>query len=383
MVDKEGFEVTPWDVSGEVDYDKLIKEFGVSKLDQSLLERLKDFKTGELPIGLRRGVFFAHRDLKWLLDEYDKGNKFFLYTGRSPSGPVHLGHLGTWVFTKWLQDRFDVELYFQFPDDEKFLFKEKIDYEEVQKWLYENMLDVIALGFNPKKTHFLIDTKHADVLYPLAIRVAKKITFSSVKSAFGFDDSRNIGEIFYTSMQAAPVMVPGSLKENKKIPCLIPLAIDQDPHFRIARDVYPKLGFSKPAIIHSVFLPPLTGTSGKMASSDSGKAILTTDTPNEVKNKINKYAFSGGQPSLEEHKEKGGNPDIDVSFQFLRMFFEPSDEKLSDIEQDYRSGEMTTGELKSYLIDKINGFLAKHQKKREKARKQIDEFLFKGDKNNV
>ena len=43
---------------------------------------------------LRRNIFFAHRDLKWLLDEYEKGNKFFLYTGRSPSGPIHLGHLG-------------------------------------------------------------------------------------------------------------------------------------------------------------------------------------------------------------------------------------------------------------------------------------------------
>jgi len=372
----EKMRVTPWEVSGEVDYEKLVREFGVEKLDENLLKRIERH-TGELHFMLRRKVFFAHRDLKWLLDEYEKGNKFFLYTGRSPSGPIHLGHLGTWIFTKWLQDKFGVELYFQFSDDEKFLFKKKLDYEGVQKWLYENMLDVIALGFDSKKTHFLIDTKHADVLYPLAIQVAKKITFSTVKAVFGFDESRNIGEIFYTSMQAAPVMIPGSLKNNKKIPCLIPLAIDQDAHFRVARDVYPKLGYPKPSIIHGVFLPPLGCVGGKMSSSDSAKAILTTDSPKEVENKIKKYAFSGGQKTTEEHRRKGGNPDVDVSYQYLKMFFEPSDEKLKKIYNDYKSGKMLTGELKQILIEKINIFLKEHQKKRELAKKRIDEFLFR------
>jgi len=366
--------VTPWEVEGEIDYGKLIQEFGVSKIDDNLLARIKKH-TKELHLMLRRGIFFAHRDLKWLLDEYEKGNKFFLYTGRSPSGPIHIGHLTPWIFTKWLQDKFGVELYFQFPDDEKFLFKKNLEYDEVQKWLHENMLDIIALGFDPKKTHFLVDTKHASLLYPEAIKVAKKITFSTVKAAFGFNESQNIGEIFYTSMQAAPVMLPGTLKKNKKIPCLIPLAVDQDPHFRVARDVYPKLGFPKPAIIHSVFLPSLTGPQGKMSSSESSRAILTTDSPKEVERKIKRYAFSGGQETLEEHRKKGGNPDIDVSFQYLRFLFEEDDAKLQRIYDDYSSGKMTTGELKNYLIEKINAFLKEHQKKRKEAKKKIDKFL--------
>ena len=373
---KKEMMVNPWEVKGDIDYSKLIKKFGVSKLDKKILERIQKH-TGELHPMLRRGIFFAHRDMNWLLDEYEKGNKFFLYTGRSPSGPIHLGHLGPWIFTKWLQEKFGVELYFQFPDDEKFLFKKNLEYEEVQNWLEENMLDVIALGFDPKKTHFLIDTKHASLLYPEAIKVAKKITLSTTKAAFGFKDDLNIGAVFYTSMQAAPVMIPGTLKKNKKIPCLIPLAVDQDPHFRIARDVYPKLGFPKPAIIHSVFLPPLTGTQGKMSSSEANHAILTTDTPEQVKKKINKYAFSGGQPTLEEHRAKGGNPDIDVPFQYLKFLFEHDDAKLNEIYGRYKSGEMTTGEMKKYVIDKINEFLKEHQKKRKQAKKKINDFLMK------
>jgi len=371
---KKEFKVTPYEVSGSIDYDKLITEFGVTKIDDSLIARLKKH-TREVHPMLSRGVFFAHRDMNWLLDEYEKGNKFFLYTGRGPSGKIQLGHLQTWHFTKWLQDKFGVDLWFQFTDDEKFLFKDK-SYEEIQKWTLDNMLDVIAVGFDPKKTHFLIDTKHAGLMYPEAIKFAKKITYSTVKAAFGFTDSMNIGSIFYTSMQAVPAILPSVLK-GKNIPCLIPLAIDQDPHFRVARDVYPKLNFYKPSIIHGMFLPPLTGTEGKMSSSDESSAIFSTDDPKTVEQKIKKYAFSGGRDTIEEHRKLGGNPDTDVSYQYLKMFFEPDDKKLQKIHDDYKSGKMLTSELKEILIEKVNTFLGEHQKRRKLAEKQLDKFIFK------
>jgi len=378
MNKKEAFKVTPYNVSGEVDYEKLVKEFGVSIIDDKLLERIKKHAK-ELPLFLRRKVFFAHRDLNWLLDEYEKGNKFFIYTGRASTkgSKVHLGHLVPWIMCKWLQDKFGAEMWFQFPDEEKFLYKRDVTLEDTKKATYEDMLDVIALGFDPKKTKFIIDTEHAGLMYKEACKVAKKITFSTIKAAFGFDDSTNIGSIFYTSMQAVPAFLPSVLK-GKNIPCLIPLGIDQDPHFRISRDVMPKLGYYKPAIMHNVFLPSLTGIGGKMsASSGQETSIYTTDDPKTVEEKIKKHAFSGGQPTLELQRKKGGNPDIDVSFQYLKMFFEPDDKKLEKIERDYKSGRLLTGELKDILIAKINTFLKEHQKRREAARKLVDKFLLK------
>ena len=365
--------VNPYTVEGKIDYERIVKEFGINKLNSKDLNRIKKI-TKEVHPYLKRGIFFAQRDLKWCLDEYDKGNKFFLYTGCGPSGPVHLGHLATWVFTKWLQDKFNVDLWFQFTDDEKFLFKKK-SYEEIQEWTKENMLDVVALGFNPKKTHFLIDTKHAGIMYPEAIKVAKKITFSTIKSAFGFQDSNNIGSIFYTAMQTVPVFLPNILKKTKK-PCLIPLGIDQDPHFRISRDVVEKLGHRKPAILHAKLMPPITGVEGKMSTSIAEHAILTTDSPKTVKKKINKYAFSGGQPTVEEHRKKGGNPNTDVSYQWLR-YFEEDDQKLQQVHDDYKSGKLLSGELKAILIEKINEFLKKHQQKRVQAEKLINKYVYK------
>ena len=270
--------VTPYEVSGEIDYSRLISDFGVSKLDEKTLERIKKH-TKELHLFLRRGVYFAHRDLNWLLDEYEKGNKFFLYTGRAPSkgSKVHLGHLIPWMFCKWLQDKFNVDMWFQFPDEEKFLYKQDVSLEDTEKATREDMLDVIALGFNPEKTHFLVDTKHAGIMYKEACKVAKKINFSMIKSTFGFNESNNVGSIFYTAMQAVPAFLP-SVLAKKNIPCLIPLGIDQDPHFRLSRDVMPKLGFYKPSIIHNVFFPPLTGVGGKMSASGDS-TIFTTDSP--------------------------------------------------------------------------------------------------------
>ncbi|MDH5769879.1 MAG: tryptophan--tRNA ligase, partial [Candidatus Bathyarchaeota archaeon] len=95
--------VTPWEVSGKIDYKKLVEKFGTQLITKDILERIKRH-SGKLHMQLRRGLFFSHRDLDWILDLYEKGEKFSLYTGRGPSGSVHLGHLVPWFFTKYLQD---------------------------------------------------------------------------------------------------------------------------------------------------------------------------------------------------------------------------------------------------------------------------------------
>ena len=364
----DDFTVTPWHVEGDIDYDKLIKKFGTEKISPDILKRIKKI-TGEDHFMLRRGIFFSHRELNRILEDYDNGKKFFLYTGRGPSGHTHIGHLVPWVFSKWLQDKFGVNMYFQLTDDEKFYAKPDLTLEDTSKFAYENALDFIALGFKPNNTKIIINTKNIQTLYPIAAQVAKKINFSNTKAVFGFTNETNIGMIFYTALQSAPCFI-----ENK--PVLIPLGVDQDPHFRLTRDIAPKIGKQKPALIHNIMIPGLSGPGGKMSASDENGTIYTTDSPNTVRKKINKHAFSGGQIDIEQHRKLGGNPDIDVSYQYLRIFFEPDDNKLKSIYDDYKSGKMLTGELKAILIEKINEFLAIHQVKREKAKDQIEQFIF-------
>ena len=361
------FVVTPWHVEGEIDYQRLIKMFGTQEITQTLHNRIVK-AAGEDHFMLRRGIFFSHRDMDHILDTVQKGKKFFLYTGRGPSGHTHIGHLLPWVFARWLQERFNVQMYFQLTDDEKFYSKSELNMDDTYGFALENALDFIALGFNPDKTKIIINTKNIKTLYPIAAQVAKRINFSNTKAVFGFTGETNIGMIFYTSLQSAPCFLESA-------PVLIPLGVDQDPHFRLTRDVAPKIGRPKPALIHNMMLPALGGHGGKMSASVGSGTIYTTDDPSAVKRKVNKYAFSGGQPDVQQHRKLGGDTTIDVSYQYLRMFFEPDDAKLAKIHDDYSSGRMLTGELKSILIDKINAFLKVHQQKREKARDVVSEFL--------
>lgn len=74
----------------------------------------------------------------------------------------------------------------------------------------------------------------------------------------------------------------------------------------------------------------MQGLSGKMSASDPNSAIFLNDKPNDIKKKINSFAFSGGGATLKEHQEKGANLEVDIPYQYLRFFLE-SDERLEEI----------------------------------------------------
>ena len=367
----EEFVVTPWEVRGKIDYDKLVKNFGTKYIDESLLQKIKKL-TGDLHFLLRRKIFYSHRDLDKLLNDYERGIPFYLYTGRGPSGHVHLGHLIPWILTKWLQDRFNVKLLFQITDDEKFLFKKTLSLEDALNYAYDNILDIIALGFDHRKTEIFIDTEYIKSLYKIALKVAKHLTYSTVKAAFGFDSSYNIGAIFFTAIQSAPAFI--EYERNKRlINCLIPCAIDQDPHFRLTRDVAKVLKYPKPCLIHSKFFPSLSGLD-KMSSSEEVSCIYVTDDEELVRKKIWK-AVTGGRGTVKEQREKGGIPKNCSIFMYYYYLFEPDDNKLREIENKCKNGELLCGDCKEDLILRINKFLKEHRKKREKAKDLIDKYL--------
>ncbi|MGA3359752.1 MAG: tryptophan--tRNA ligase [Halobacteriota archaeon] len=367
------FVVTPWEVEGHVDYNKLMALFGTQPIDDAILARFKKL-TGSIPLMLRRQVFFSHRDLNWILDRYEAGEKFVLYTGRGPSGHTHLGHLMPWIFTKYLQDAFGAELYFQMTDDEKFLQKDELSAKATRSFSYDNSLDLIALGFDPKKTRIFLDTEYARTLYPIALEVAKRVTFSAARAVFGFDVSTNIGMVFFTSMQSAPAFLP-TIFAGRNVPVLIPCAIDQDPHFRITRDVAPKMGYYKPALVHSRFFPSLLGLD-KMSASLPETSIFTTDSPEEARMKI-ANAFTGGRTTVKEQKELGGVPDICAVYQYSFYLFEEDDQRALELRQECLRGARACGECKQELADRVVQFLRNHQAARERARDRMEDFIIR------
>jgi len=439
--------VTAFEVTGSIDYNKLIEQFGSKELTPYLLRRLENVTVKQGTVDrlhrfLRREIFFSHRDIEKICEllegwygvspppmdgDHDvemttttasttPANKpttpcpIYLYTGRGPSSAaMHLGHLVPFLFTAWLQKAFQCPLVIQMTDDEKFIFKgeytsensgdgtgangldpnrtgDNLDY--FANLTTENAKDIIACDFIPDKTFLFSDLDYVGRMYPNIVRIWKAVTVNQVNGVFGFDSSANIGKTAFPAIQAAPsfgssfpnVLGGGDDAANPAtLACLIPCAIDQDPYFRLTRDIAHKLVPShhplqgKPSLIHSKFFPPLQGAQGKMSSSDANSAIFLTDTPEDIERKIKQHAFSGGQDTKKKQEELGANLDVDVSYQWLRFFLEDDDE-LIRIGKEYGSGSgehWSTGKVKAKLVAVLKDLVEEHQERRNAVTDEV------------
>lgn len=390
-------EINPWVAKTDditFRYDDIIKNFGVTKIDQTLINQFETITNTKAHKWLRRGIFFAHQDINLLLDNYQKDNQFYLYTGRGPSkassgehNGMHLGHLLPFQFTKYLQDTFNVPLVVQMSDDEKYYFKD-IEFDEVYKNTFENAKDIIACGLDSDKTFIFSDLDYMGYMYKNVVKLDKLITCNQIKGIFGLqltgDNSCNIGQAGWATKQAAPCFCdsfPHLFGTRKDVQCLIPCAIDQSPYFRMVRDYSEKLGYKKPALLYNQFLASLAGPNKKMSSSDAGQyTIYLTDTPEIIKTKITKYAFSGGRTTLKEHRELGANLEIDVPYQYLRVLLD-DDALLDKITHDYGHGIMLTKDVKNILIDELTKMILDHQTERSKVDQNILNKFFEIRKN--
>ncbi len=368
---EEDFTVTPWEVEGEVDYDRLIQEFGVQEIDQGIIERFGE----PLHLYLKRRYFFSHRDLDRILDEYHQGRKFALATGRGPSGNMTIAHYIPLEFTRWMQERFDADVYIQLTSDEKFYVKQDLSFELAEEYARQNALDIAAVGLDPDKT-FIFSNLEFTKIYRPAAKIAKHITFNTAKATFGESVLKNIGWSFFPAVQAAHLLL-GNFVDGPT-PMLVPMGIDQDSFLKIARDVAPKLGFPKPGAVHSRLLSGLLEIGGKMSASEPETAIFLSDTAEQVREKI-WNAFTGGGATKREHRERGGEPDRCVVFQWLYTLFIDDDAEMERRAQSCRLGERFCGLCKEELTEDIIGFLEDHAERKRKAEGEISKYMYDGE----
>lgn len=365
--------VTPFEVKTEtntgVDYSKLVHEFGLEQVTPDLLEEyIRVTKHQPHPL-LTRGIFFAHRGMHSLLEDYKNGKKIYIYTGRGPSGGMHIGHMIPFMLAEHFQKVFNATVVIQLTDDEKYHFSKdnECTLDSIQQLCKENEQDIMAMGFDPKKTFIFANTKYMGQLYPNVVLLEKLVSVHKLKTVYGFEDTDSVGKFAHPCKQIAPCiptsfphLFPGDPNDYR---CLIPCAVDQDPYFRQARDLVARLGFSKPVLIESTFLPGLQGMQTKMSSSDPSSAIYLTDSASMIKKKINKFAFSGGKDTAELHRQLGTDLTVDVCYHYAKIF-EPDDEVFEEVAGDYSSGRMLTGEYKQYVYEILQVILEDHQKQK-------------------
>ena len=132
------------------------------------------------------------------------------------------------------------------------------------------------------------------------------------------------------------------------------------------------MGLLSPASTYHHFAVGLTGQ--KMSSSKPKTSIFLNDDIATITKKIKK-AYSGGQSTIEEHRRLGGNPDIDVAYQYMMYFFEQDDNYLAEINSDYRNGKVLAGEMKQLCIDKATDWMSNHIELRDQTEHLVDDFL--------
>ena len=366
MVTKSKMDIS--EVKGDVDYGDVMREFGLEPMTP-FLEKMKADKI-KLPIMYRRKLVIAQRDFNQIYNAIKNKKKFGVLTGLNPSGTLHFGNVMFVNQALFFQEN-GGEVFIPISNDETYVFKKSDSIEKATQNAVEALSDMIALGLDPRKTHFFLSTKTAKV-YELAIKLSTKTTFSNMKAIFGFTNDTSPGQIFYGIVQSAHILYPQLPEHLGPCPTVVPIGIDQDPYMRLVRDMAERAGFMKPSSTNHIFMPGLQG--GKMSGSRPETCIYLNEDPETAKKKI-MGAFSGGGASLKEHREKGGNPDIDVACQWLKFMFEDSDKKVEETFASYRNGSLSTGEVKNMLAEKVSVFLKNHQKKRAAARSAAEKIV--------
>jgi len=175
-------------------YSEFIDKFGAKIIDDNILKRIEEI-SGEKPHKfLRRGIFYAHRDFEKILDMYDRGEEFYLYTGRGPSNNLHIGHIIPFEFTAYLQRIFNVKVVIQITDDEKY-FTRDLDQETINQYADDNIIQIMKTGFIPEKTFIFKNMEYIGTLYHNICRIQKILKLVTVGKTFGFIGNNDQDEL--------------------------------------------------------------------------------------------------------------------------------------------------------------------------------------------
>ena len=345
------------------DNKDLIKKFGATPID-----KLSD-KPGYPAFS--NGILASHRDFDKFFSALKKKEKCAIVSGVNASGTLHLGHKAVFDVNLFFQKKYNLPVFIPISDDESYVAGKVKDQKQALENSKRLAKELIAYGFDPKKTYFIIDQIYTNI-YNLAIKLSKKVNYSEIKATYGYKPVDNIGLHFYPAVQSAHILFPQEKYNIKNV--LVPIGPDEDAHIRISRDLASRHGYRKPAILHANFLPGIDGK--KMSTSKPNSAIFLSDDEKTIRKKISK-AFSGGQPSLEEHRKKGGNPDVDVSFIYLEKLFLTKQES-DKLKEKYKKGIISSREMKKLFADEAVKFIKNFQDNLKKVSdKTVDKCILK------
>jgi len=308
-------------------------------------------------------------------------------TGDRPTGQLHLGHyVGSMMNRVALQNEYDTCFYM--VADVQALTDNFDNPEKVRANVREVVLDNLAVGLDPEKTHMFIQSMVPEIA-ELTVFFMNLVTVNqlshnpTIKSEIkqkGFEESLPLGFLAYPVSQAADILF---CRGN-----IVPVGEDQIPVLEEANRIAKKFNATYgqevfPHIEGKVgVVKRLVGTDGNAKASKSlGNAIMLADSPEFIEKKVNSMFTCPSKVAITDgvsDEELAGN----VVFQYLDIF-DTQKEEIHELKEKYKNGDPEIGDsvIKKRLVSVLRELLDPIRERREEFAKDpayIDEILQKG-----
>jgi tryptophanyl-tRNA synthetase len=354
--------IDPWGSELVEDYKKLVKDFGLEVFNPKLFPKPNRI--------MRRSVVFAGRDLKKIATAIKQRKPYYVLSGIMPTAQrVHLGNKMVVENIRYFQDH-GAKAYILVADLESQAVRD-LSLEEARKRALDFQIPAyVALGLNPKKTVFYLQSENKEVVH-LAYKFAKKITLNEFRAIYG---SAEPGRIMGALTQVGDILYP---QIKKRMPGIIPVGIDQDPHIRLTRDIVNrtrKMGFVSPSSMYHKYTPSLDG-SLKMSKSRPEGCIELPEEPKKVCKKL-MNAKTGGRDTEAQQKRLGGQPEKCMIFELYKQHLIEDDKELQRIYDECKAGKLMCGDDKRHACKLMTSFMNDFMKRVKKAKKDVKSIKF-------
>lgn len=310
-----------------------------------------------------------------------------ILTGDRPTGRLHLGHyVGSLRRRVELQNSGEFDRIFVMIADAQALTDNADNPEKVRQNVIEVALDYLSVGLDPAKTTIFIQTQVPE-LCELAFYYMNLVTVSRVQrnptvkteiKMRNFEQSIPVGFFCYPVSQASDIT---AFKATT-----VPVGEDQAPMIELTREIVNRFNnIYGPTLVEPEILLPenavcmrLPGTDGKAKMSKSlGNCIYLSDTPKEVKKKVNSMYTDPEHLTIDSPGHLEGN----CPFIYLDAFsrdehFErylPDYKNLQELKDHYTRGGVGDGTVKKLLINVLEEELAPIRERRKMYEQNIPE----------
>lgn len=293
-----------------------------------------------------------------------------IFSGIRATGRLHLGnYLGAIKGMLELQDNPDYEMLFAVVD--LHAMTTPYNKESLAKDTYEVVLDYLAAGMDPEKSHLILQSQVADLHTELMMYFSTVVTVPRMQHLPTYKDKiRQHPEDVTMALLNYPILMAADILMYKS--SLVPVGVDQEPHLEVTREIARKMNekygtdFPEPKrfATEGEYVPSLKGE-GKMSKTVEGSYINLGDNLEAIKDRLAGAPTDSGQG--ETIPQEGGVANL---LKLVELF--EGKEKRAGYEAAYRDQGIRYQEMKNDLAEAIYRTLEPIQAKRQELEANPD-----------